>query len=339
MLHKKRIGIMLYGKTVFERDVFKEDKYKLLAEKLLENNFLVDTINYFDSIAEELFSKLKSYNVILAWVNPIEENMLRQTLDNLLIKIANEGVLVSAHPNTILKIGTKDVLYYTKNLSWGSNVYLYKTYYEFTNGIIASLETFGVRVLKQYRGDGGKGVYKISFDRNISGNFLVTPALKDLPEQSLNQQEFFLQFKSFFEKGNHIIDQEWCDQLRNGMVRCYLTGSKVVGFGYQEIIALYPNNLNDDFAKRQTSKRYYFTEDCGLFKELKLSMEKEWVPDLKNIFAISEKDMPIIWDADFFIENENGQIKYKLCEINASCVSPFPESAITPIILEITRRL
>jgi hypothetical protein len=52
--------------------------------------------------------------------------------------------------------------------------------------------------------------------------------------------------------------------------------------------------------------------------------------------------LPVIWDADFFINKintENTSEKYSLCEINVSCVSPFPESSIPYIAEEIRKRI
>jgi len=47
-------------------------------------------------------------------------------------------------------------------------------------------------------------------------------------------------------------------------------------------------------------------------------------------------------DADFFINKinaENISEKYSLCEINASCVSPFPESSIRYIIEGVNEKI
>ena len=62
-----------------------------------------------------------------------------------------------------------------------------------------------------------------------------------------------------------MIDQEWNNNIVNSMVRCYLSGTKVVGFGYQEINALYKLNGKTYLP----GKRYYYTENCGLFTDQK----------------------------------------------------------------------
>ena len=64
-------------------------------------------------------------------------------------------------------------------------------------------------------------------------------------------------------------------------------------------------------------------------------MEKSWVSQLQKLTGLNIEELPVIWDADFFINkinSENAVEKYSLCEINASCVSPFPESSIPYIV-------
>ena len=148
-------------------------------------------------------------------------------------------------------------------------------------------------------------------------------------------------FESYFSTNSMLIDQEWNQNIVNGMVRCYLSGSKVTGFGYQEINALYPITEKNPVFKRP-SPRFYFSEDCGLFNDLRTIMENSWIEELQEITGISNEMLPVIWDADFFINKINtlntGE-KYTLCEINVSCVSPFPESSIPYITEEVKKRI
>src|SRR3546814_4908474 len=65
---------------------------------------------------------------VLVWVNPIEAGRDRSILNGLLEEVAEAGVLVSAHPNAIRKMGTKEVLYRTRSMSWGCDTRLYRTF-------------------------------------------------------------------------------------------------------------------------------------------------------------------------------------------------------------------
>ena len=64
------------------------------------------------------------------------------------------------------------------------------------------------------------------------------------------------------------------------MVRAYFCGTKVVGFGCQEIVALYPAEPDADITRLQPSRRYYYTENCFLFQPLRRRLENEWIPAL-----------------------------------------------------------
>ena len=52
---------------------------------------------------------------MLVWVNPIEQGLDRSKLDPLLREVADAGVWVSAHPDVILRMGTKEVLFDTRS--------------------------------------------------------------------------------------------------------------------------------------------------------------------------------------------------------------------------------
>ena len=49
-------------------------------------------------------------DAVLVWFNPDEGGRDRSMLDAMLREIAKAGVFVSAHPDVILKLGTKEVL-------------------------------------------------------------------------------------------------------------------------------------------------------------------------------------------------------------------------------------
>jgi len=162
----------------------------------------------------------------------------------------------------------------------------------------------------------------------------------------MNRALFFFKtiFSSpvYFTEGGFLIEQEWNENLINGMVRCYVCGNKVAGFGYQEINALYEADIDGTKVYVPPGKRYYFTENCGLFADLKAIMENSWVPQLQHEQDIADEMMPVIWDADFFINNISSPAaigKYALCEINVSSVSPFPPGAIRFMVAEVHNRI
>jgi hypothetical protein len=323
------IALLIYGEPGSSRNALIEEKYKKLAAYLIEKRFDVDSVLYHDSVTEKLANELLQYKVILVWVNPIEQQNDRKILDELLVNASKQGCFVSSHPDTILKMGTKEILYQIRNTKFGGDVKLYSSFKDFKERFFSKNE--GVRILKQYRGNGGNGVFKIEATKNL---VKVTHATSGDKEEPMTTDDFFSTFEIYFNNNGMLIDQAWNPNIINGMVRCYLSGNKVAGYGYQEINALYPS--------KKPSQRFYFTEDCGLFQDLRSVMENSWVSELQKITGITNEMLPVIWDADFFINKintNNTNKKYSLCEINVSCVSPFPESAIPYIADEVKKRM
>jgi len=341
-MDKKSIALLLYGDENSTRDVFTEEKYKGLAEALVDEGFIVKTVLYNDSIANYLENELIQFSAVLVWVNPIEQGGSRYLLDELLLRIANKGVYVSTHPEIILKIGTKKVLYSTKNMDWGVDTEIYSEYKGFENRFLSSMKNSDIRVLKQYRGNGGNGVFKVCFADENCKNIKVIHAPTANEVQILTVDEFHKKFSKYFEDGGLLIDQEWIKNITNGMVRCYLTGDKVSGFGYQESNALCPLSDDPESRVRPTSGRFYFSENCGLFQDLRKIMESKWIPQLLESHSVSADLTPLIWDIDLFINDVNTHFtekKYSLCEINVSCVSPFPSSCIKFITNELITKI
>ena len=324
------VGIMLYCAPGNTRDVFTEEKYRALAERFVQNGVSIQTILYNDSLADSYRDKLKRLDALLVWVNPIEQGHDRKVLDQLLAELANAGVFVSSLPETIMKIGTKDVLFKTRNLEWGSDVELYATFEDFKDRFPASIMNGQTRVLKQFRGNGGDGVFKV---RASKGDVLVLHAKRGAVEEKMNTDQFYEYFGGYFA-GGPMLNQEWNDNITNGMVRCYVSGMRVAGFGYQEINALYPQD-----GPVTPGKRFYFTEKCALFEDLRLLMEERWIDELLEVTNLAAEKLPVIWDSDFFINTmvPNSPSRYTLCEINVSSVSPFPESAV-PFIVDAVRK-
>ncbi len=335
-MNTKSVAILIYGDSASERNALTEEKYRDLGIAFSCAGFDVRSVLYNDQIAGELSAELLQFDAVLVWVNPIEQGNSRKGLDAMLLDISGKGCFVSTHPDTILKMGTKDVLYTTRDMPWGGDIKKYVDYEDFTSRFAGSLHSVGTRVLKQYRGNGGNGVFKIVYVSDTAVRMIQAAGNED---RNLSWDEFYDEFEPFFADEGSLIDQEWNTSMNNGMVRCYLSGAKVAGFGYQEINALYESKEGIFIPP---GKRYYYTEQCGLFDDLKTAMENEWVPKLQKRLSIEDDRMPVIWDADFFINdinNNSAGVKYSLCEINVSCVSPFPPSAVNFIVKETIEKI
>src|SRR5690349_19815705 len=103
---------------------------------------------YDEAFADEVRQQLMSVDGVLVWVNPLQDGRDRSVLDAILREVAAAGVFVSGHPDIIAKIGTKEVLYTTRDIGWGSDTHLYRSVQQMRTELPARLAV-GARVLKQ----------------------------------------------------------------------------------------------------------------------------------------------------------------------------------------------
>jgi hypothetical protein len=271
------------------------------------------------------------------WVNPLENCRTREKFDLLLRDAAANGPWVSAHPSTILKMGVKEVLYRTKDLGWGTDTRIYRTAEEFRDAFPSQLRSGVARVIKQNRGNAGQGVWKVEAIGQQTGSSPVVTVLEarrgSLPE-TLPLNSFIARCESYFGWGGCIIDQAFQERLPEGMIRCYMSEDKVVGFGHQKITALIaPPPGGPDAPGAKPGPRIMHGPDVAPFQILRTKMEAEWTPQMMMVLGLEANALPIIWDADFLYgpRNDAGEDTYVLCEINVSSVFAIPDEAPTAI--------
>ena len=77
---------------------------------------VVEQVPYSDDAIGEVRQQLLTLDGVLVWVNPIQDGHNRRLLDQLLRDVSSQGVWVSAHPDVLLRMGTKEVLSRTRHL-------------------------------------------------------------------------------------------------------------------------------------------------------------------------------------------------------------------------------
>ena len=165
---------------------------------------------------------------MLVWVNPITDGRDRSVLDALLREASAAGVWVSAHPDVIDVLGTKEVLYRTRGLGCGSDVRLYDDVLAFRAELPGRLGA-GPRVLKRVRGNGGLGVWKLELVAPGSTTVHVQHA-HDGAVEVLALDDALNRFAPYLAGGGRLVEQPFVPRSTEGMVRCYLSGDRVVGF-------------------------------------------------------------------------------------------------------------
>jgi hypothetical protein len=298
---------------------------------------------YDDDFVEEVRAQLLGVDGVLVWINPIQRGRNRCLLNAMLADVASKGVLVSAHPEVIDKMGTKEVLYRTRMMSWGSDIRLYATLEAMRTELPSSLASASPRVLKQIRGQSGDGVWMVGLAVPLGPRPSKIPldmalrirhAKRGGVETRMSLAAFLAQCEPYFLGGEGMIDQIYQRRLPDGMVRCYLVRDRVAGFGEQLVNALYPAAPGAAAHEApQPGPRLYYPPTRPDFQRLKNRLEREWLDQLCSIVGVEKVQLPILWDADFRYgeKDANGADTYVLCEINVSSVYPFPDDALGPL--------
>ncbi len=344
-----RIAILYPGDYEARRNATAESgRFANLFAAFAAKGIPVEPAVYHDEYCAEVREQLMRVDGVLVWVNPIEGGRDRSILDAMLREVAAAGPFVSAHPDIILKLGTKEVLYRTRNLGWGCDTHLYASSEQMAQELPVRLAGGKARVLKQYRGYGGLGVWKVQLPMRTSANperaavaphpesmVRVRHALRGCNEEEIALGEFFERCEAYFSTSGGMIDQAYQERLPEGMIRCYLVHDTAAGFGHQAVNALFPAPPGAPPTDApQPGPRLYHPPTKPEFQALRHKLEREWVPAVQQQFQIDPESLPILWDCDFLLgpKGEYGEDTYVLCEINASSVAPYPESAVPQIV-------
>ena len=309
------------------------NRYHRIFEELAALGIAAEPAVFDEEFVDEVREQLLAADGVLVWVDPLSGGKTRTVLDALLREVAARGPWVSAHPDVILKMGVKEVLYRTKHLGWGADTHLYRSPAEFEAEFPSRLQSAGPRVLKQNRGNGGQGVWKVERASPPAGKANLVRVLEarrgSVPEE-LPMAAFMARCQDYFAGDGCIIDQPFQPRLPEGMIRCYMGMDKVVGFGHQLIKALIPPPPEGpDSPAAQPGPRIMHGPDAAPFQRLRAKMEEEWTPQMMQVLGLDAASLPIVWDADFLYgpRTASGDDTYVLCEINVSSVFAIPDQA------------
>jgi hypothetical protein len=243
----------------------------------------------------------------------------------------------------ILKMGTKDVLVKTRSMEWGTDSVQYRSLQEMEQHLPGRLSE-GARVLKQHRGNGGNGVWKVEYVAappfGLDAMVRVLHAQRNSRLEHMRLGDFIERCKAYYANDGSMIDQPYQARLGEGMIRCYLVKDRVAGFGHQYVTALLP--LPHGATESPTPPpRLYYGPGKAEFQRLKAKLESGWVSEMQRLLDIAPDELPLLWDADFLLgpRDPSGEDTYVLCEINISSVYPFPDEALSVLAEAVSSKL
>jgi len=227
----------------------------------------------------------------------------------------------------ILRMGTKEVLIDTAAMGWGTDTRLYRTSAELREQLPRRLaEAGGPLVLKQRRGMGGHGVWKIElYD---SETVIAQHAAGGAAPEEVPLDSFLDRCEAYFIDTGLLVEQPYQARLPEGMIRAYLTHDRIVGFTHQ-----YPRGLMPPGEDTRPTSKLFEPASTPAYAALRERLEADWVPEMQSILDLGTYALPVIWDADFLFgpKDTSGTDTFVLCEINVSSTFAFPEFAM-PVV-------
>ncbi|WP_336491646.1 Cj0069 family protein [Methylobacterium nigriterrae] len=186
--------------------------------------------------------------------------------------------------------------------------------------------------MKRDRGNAGIGVWKV--ERAAGGDVVVQEA-RDRQPRVMALDTFMAERAADFVDAGALIDQPFQARHLEGMIRCYMSGGRLVGFGHQLVRALAPPEAGP------APPRLYSGPDDARFQRLRSLLGREWTPQMTRLLDLEPDALPVIWDADFLLgpKAPDGEDTYVLCEINASSVFPIPDEAPDALAETMLQRL
>src|SRR5215203_5514691 len=268
-----KVAVVWRGDRTTRREATPQNnRFRRIFEELGNVGIEAEPAVYDEELADEVRDQLQRVDGVLVWVNPLQNGKTRHALDALLREVARKGPWVSAHPDAILTLGTKEVLVRTRHLTWGTDTHLYNSMAQFRREFPARLAEGNARVLKQNRGNDGQGVWKVELvGSERAAKVRVLEAAEETDPEHISLEEFIDRCQPYFGGGGPIVDQPFQERVGEGMIRCYMAADRVAGFAHQ-----YPKGLlPPSYVRPHTEKRMY-PPDAEPFQRLRRPMEDEW---------------------------------------------------------------
>ena len=191
-------------------------------------------------------------------------------------------------------------------------------------------------MLKQQRGMGGDGVWKVELDRARRDRARVSTR-RGSAAGATALDEFLARCEPYFAAGGLMVEQPFQARLAEGMIRVYLTHDQVVGFAHQ-----YPRGLcRPGAASRPPAKVFEPPTAAALPATSATGWRRSGFRELQQLPRLDTHALPGDLGRRLPLRAEDGagEDTYVLCEINASSTFAFPEHAMPTVAEAALRQL
>ena len=114
---RPKVAILWRGDAAARRAATpRNNRFYRIFEELAAIGIDAEPAVYDEEFEDQVRAQLLAADGVLVWVDPIHQGKTREALDPLLRDVAQRGPWVSTHPDVILEMGVKEVLYRTRKL-------------------------------------------------------------------------------------------------------------------------------------------------------------------------------------------------------------------------------
>ena len=293
-----------------------------IVRQLREKGWEAEVVFYTHEHKETIFQYI--LNHADAYIHRINPGNLRDEgpyLD-MLRRLSAGGIVGMPEADQMLQLGAKDALVKIKGTRFAhDDTFAYHDIETFRTTFPKTL-AINERVLKQNRGSTGTGIWRVQLLSDLSEGATTVPLdakIKCTEAKDNHVEEHTLDgFMTFCEQYIHgkngmLLDQRFLPRIKEGEVRLLMLDETPINVVHKK-----PAEGADAFSATLFSGAKY-----------RYDQPSEWPELIKNFLAdlpaINDKlgsyqNFPLIWTADFILDDKNGKDIYILGEMNCSCV-------------------
>lgn len=303
-------------------DGFRPDTKPILNAIKEATDFDTEVVFYVPNKKEKLFDYLKENAVsVISRINPGNLKEVDEYFQ-FLNALGEEGIQVHTHPDVMINLDFKDILFKLKNTPLGEDTTkFYQKFEELKTDLPDVLANEKVRVLKTNYGSTGEGVYLISLEED--GKVICTEAVNNEKETFENLDLFFADFESKFEEEDEgavyfkgkkgFVSCKYLKRIAEGEIRVLLVNDKPISVVHKK-----PQEGEFSATLFSGAKYKYESPSEPKWKDV-VALTMNGLDDLKEY--CNNQEFPLLWTMDYILDyDENGNDIYVLSEVNCSCV-------------------
>ena len=303
-------------------DGFRPDTKPILKAIKSATQYETDIVFYRPKKKEALKAHLiQNAHAVISRINPGNLKEVDEYFQ-FLNEIAKEGVQVHTHPDVMINLDFKDILFKLKDTPLGEkSTRFYQDVIDFKADFPQVLQEEKIRVLKTNYGSTGEGVYLVALQDN--GNVISTEAVNNEKTTFESLDAFMDDFESKFEAEDEkavyfknkkgFVSCKYLSRIAEGEVRVLLVNDKPISVVHKK-----PSEGAFSATLFSGAQYKYESPNEPKWQEV-VSLTMQGLEDIKQL--CSNQEFPLLWTMDYILDyDKKGNDMYVLSETNCSCV-------------------